>query len=235
MQSDDFGRKIRQTWKFLYEELGIARALSTLVSLKVSEDFNKVALAPESSYRDIYLAAVRLSHYNIILEDYSVFQFSWTNNESWRLAYLPNPWIAGVEQAAKLISEWELLESLGAIDDEEVSGLISELPYLGSVPAIRFEYAVRQYRELAHPAAHLHIGRHTENRWPVARVLNPLTFSMAIAKMYYSERWMALSNFYGRGSVQNCIDLRLIAELRNSRLVHDFSRNERRSLHFGSQ
>jgi hypothetical protein len=234
MERGEFQRKIRASWQFLGEEMGIARTVISLVSLKIDAAYNEIALDAESSYRDIYLVAMSRSYYNIILNDYSIFQYSWRGDQSWRLAYLPNPWIAGVAGAESLIQEWEALESLGALDQEEVAGLISELPYHSSIPAIRFEYAADQYRELAHPAAHLHIGRHTENRWPLARLLNPLTFSMAIAKFYYSTRWAQLSTFHGH-AVEDCLDLRFIEELRHSRLVHEFSEDERRSLHMASQ
>jgi hypothetical protein len=168
------------------------------------------------------------------LWDYALLQFSWTTNQAWRLAYLPNPWITGVAAAAERVAEWEALETLGALDEEAVAGLISELPYFASVPPIRFEFAADQYHELSHPAAHFHIGRHTENRWPVARLLNPLTFSMLIVKMFYPEAWGPKSCFYGQ-RVESCLDERFIGALAASGLVHDFSVNERRSLHFTSQ
>jgi hypothetical protein len=151
---------------------------------------------------------------------------------TFKIAYLPNPWISGVDGALQQIETWETLQTLGRFDEEEVAKLISELPYYGSIPTIRFEYAARQYRELAHPAGHMHIGRHTENRWPFARALNPLTFSMFIAKMYYSNQWAERSNFYHKLNT-DCIDLRFIKELSYSPEVNDFSANEKNSLHMG--
>jgi hypothetical protein len=234
MQSADFDRTIRSAWNFLYEEISIGRTVSSIRSLKVNPAFNKVALADASRYQDIYLSAVSLSYYNMMLDDYSILQFSWANEQSWRLAYLPNPWIAGVHGIDEQLQEWEALEALGQLDDEEVASLISELPYFGSVPPIRFEYAAQQYRELSHPAAHLHVGRHTKNRWPLARLLNPLTFSMAITKLYYPDEWASKSAFCNPAT-PNCVDQQLIRALQNSRLVHDFTVNERRSLHLASQ
>lgn len=234
MNGADFGRKIRAAWNFLESDVGVARTLLSFVSLKVDQEFNRAALSKTSSYREIYLTALSRSHYNIVLNDYSVLQFSWASEESWRLAYLPNPWIAGVDGAEDVIQEWEILESIGGLDPDQVDQLISEMPYTSAIPAIRFEYATHQYKELSHPAAHMHIGRHTENRWPFARVLNPLTFSMAIAKMYYVESWRKLSSFY-EGSNAGCLDLELIRQLSQSQLVHDFSENERKSIHFASQ
>lgn len=209
MDADEFRQKLRAAWDFLYEEIGIARSASSLSSLKIDDEFNRVALDPDSSYKEIYLAAISRSYYNIVLTDYSIYQFSWTNTDTWRLAFLPNPWIAGVPGAMELVQTWENLESLGAYDQEEVAALISELPYFGSIPPIRFEYAVEQYREIAHPCAHLHIGRDTENRWAVSKHLNPLTFTMIITKMYYVDRWAPHSAYYGGDEIQ-CLDARLV-------------------------
>jgi hypothetical protein len=234
MEITDFHSRIQAAWHFLYERVQIARAISSMRSLEIDSQFNEIALDRQSNYRDIYMTAISRSHYNILLNDYSALQYSYIDRNSWRLAYLPNPWTAGVAGASELINAWENLEALGQFDDEIVSGLISEMPYYASVPPIRFEYAPNQYREIAHPAAHLHIGRHTENRWPLARLLDPLTFSMAIAKFYYPSNWAACSAFHGSPEA-DCSDLRFIEALQNSRLVHEFSDNERRSLHLASQ
>lgn len=233
MESVEFHQKLRSAWSFLSGDINLARSVSSLRSLPVSDAFNSVALDPGSTYEAIYRAALSLSYYNIILNDYSVFQFSWTTRNEWRLAYLPNPWIAGVNSAESLVREWEALEAGGEISSIDFEQLIAELPYFGSIPQVRFDYSVSQYKEMSHPAAHLHIGRHTENRWPLARVLNPLTFSMSIAKTYYSEAWRRLSSF-GDGDGENCVDKRFIDELGQASMVYFFSEAECRSLHLSN-
>jgi hypothetical protein len=230
MQKNNFEQKIRAAVAFWREEMDLLQTTSSMQSLAVDPEFSRIALAPESTYQEIYLSALSRSAYNINLNDFSMFQFSWANKESWRLAYLPNPWISGVQGALQKVETWEALQSLGRFDEAEVATLISELPYYGSIPSIRFEYAAAQYRELSHPAGHMHIGRHAENRWPLARTLNPLTFSMFIAKMYYSDEWAMKSSFYQHAG-PNCIDMRFIKELSHSPLVRDFSANEKNSLH----
>ncbi len=231
MERSEFNRSIRSTWSLLNEDIAIGRTVSSLHSLAPSADFNEIALDGTAPYQDIYIRAVSISYYNLMLFDFSVFQFSWSSALSWRLAYLPNPWITGVSGASNLISEWEALEALGDMDQEAVAGLISELPFQLSVPPIRFEYAVEQYRELSHPAAHFHIGRHTENRWPVSKALSPVTFALMIAKMYYNDYWSPCSSFQ-TGNEEGCLDNHFIQKLSDNRRVHDFSLAERRSLHF---
>jgi hypothetical protein len=233
MDEGDFRRRIAQSWRLLYDEMKIGRTVSSLFSLPVSKSFNDIAFSSSSTYAEIYLSAVSLSYYNLMLSDYAIFQYSWDGEESWRLAYYPNPWISGVADVEKVVEEWETIQSLGEINEVGVDNLIAELPYQGAIPAIRFEYASHQYKEIAHPAAHLHIGRHTENLWPLARPLDPLTFTMDILKLYYPSNWRQFSSFHG-SSYDPCIDRRFIEELGKMRIVHQFSVDERRSLHITS-
>ncbi len=234
MRGDDFRRRIVQAVDLVHLNLQIARTVSSLVSLSVSREFNDVALNVDATYSQIYRAAVSLSQYNVMLNDYAVFQFSFESENSWRLAYLPNPWLSGVDAAQKTVADWEALESLGELDNEEVTSLLDELPYYGSIPPLRFEYSVAQYREISHPAAHLHIGRHSDNRWALSRPLDPLTFIMMVLRLYYPVEWNPHSSFHG-GREEECLDRRLATELGRMNLVHDFSEIERRSLHFASQ
>jgi len=233
MDAGEFRRQITAAYRILNERLGLVRTVSSLHSLKVDSAFNEVALIPESTYQQIYLTALSRSYYNLLLSDYSLLQFSWSAEDAWRLAYLPNPWLAGVPEAEERVREWEALEGLGRYDDTEIGLLLSELPYYGSIPPLRFEYAVSQYKELAHPAAHLHIGRHTDNRWPVAKALGPISFALIIVKMYYGEPWAKHSLYY-EGAAP-CIDAELISALEGSRRIHAFSDTEARSLHLNAR
>lgn len=230
MDAGEFRQQIGSAYRALSERFGLVRTVSSLHSLKVDTAFNEVALQEESTYQQIYLQALSRSYYNVLLNDYSMFQFSWSGADAWRLAYLPNPWLAGVPEAEEKVRDWEALEGLGRYDDNEVALLLSELRYHGSVPPFRFEYAPGQYKELSHPSAHMHIGRHTENRWPVSKALGPVSFVLMIVKMYYVETWASYSLYYD--GVAPCVDAELIAELERSRRIHDFSGVEAQSFHF---
>ena len=137
----------------------------------------------------------RGAHYNILLKDFAYFQFTWESKSAWRLAYFPNPWITGVVNAEEKLVEWEGLTELGLLANDDVDEFVAELPYLGSVPPVRFEFSLIQYREVSHPAAHMHIGHHADNRWPFARLLDPLTFAMMLTKFYYPTVWNAQSQY----------------------------------------
>ena len=232
MDAREFSREISASWSLLNGTLNIGRLLVSQRSLEVDETFREVSLSEESTYEQIFKTGLTRSNYNILLDDYAYFQFGLFNDESWRLGYYPNPWLSGVPAAENLVRHWEALEELGALSHEEVSELISDMTYAGAVPPVRFEYAPAQYRELAHPAAHFHIGRHDENRWPSAITIGPKAFVLIIAKLYYPEAWSRCSTYHG-AAVPECIEGILTSVLGNARAVHFFSARERESFHFG--
>jgi hypothetical protein len=232
MDEREFIQQINQAWGVIKDRLKIDRTLIRKTSLKVDIEFNEIALNPNSSYEDIYRIGLSRSHYNVLLRDYSYFQFSFDNEDSWRLAYYPNPRISGVPAALELLAELERHENDGLMSHEEVSELIAEMPSVSAVPPIRYEYAKEQYEELAHPASHFHVGRDPQNRWPCAIMIGPLAFVMFVSKMYYPNAWETCSVYYG-SSAEDCIDQKLIAVIAECNSVEDFSENERRSFHLG--
>ena len=234
MEESDFARKIRAAWVFLKDRADMVRIVGSLASLGVDEEFRRLALTSEVSYRSVYILGLARSHYNILLKDFAYFQFTWESKSAWRLAYFPNPWITGVVNAEEKLVEWEGLTELGLLANDDVDEFVAELPYLGSVPPVRFEFSLIQYREVSHPAAHMHIGHHADNRWPFARLLDPLTFAMMLTKFYYPTVWNAQSQ-YANGTVHNCIEVDFMECLVSPGRVHNFSENERRTLYFTSR
>lgn len=232
MDANEFNAQIRAACD-LINRLEVSRIVSWTRSLSVSAAFRAVALDDLASYETIYKAGLTLSHYNVLLKDYSYFQFTHTSQDSWRLAFLPNPWLSGVSSAMDELSQWEEAEAEGFLSDEDVSMLMDGMAYECRIPPIRFEYAQAQYKELSHPAAHFHIGRHYENRWPSALKLGPRVFVMLVLKMYYPERWGPLSRFASGVGEGECLDAALIQAAGRDAAVHDFSENERQSPHFG--
>jgi len=232
MDAPEFIRQIGHAWNLFDVDLNLGRAMICPVLLLADDEVRRVAMEPESSYAEIYRVGLSRSAYNFILQDYSYFQFSWESEHAWRMAYFPNPWITGVADAQEAVEHWEAMEAVGYLTHEEASDLIGELPYMASVPPIRFEYSRSQYREISHPAAHFHIGRDVDNRWPCAVLLGPLAFSMMIARLYYPEHWRPRSSFEG-ASAADCLDLRFAEVIQGSQVVHDFTRVERRTLHLG--
>lgn len=232
MDQAEFVTEIRAAWSLLKEKLEIGRAFVSPGPLKIDPAFREVALDDTSTYEQIFRSGLNRSHYNVLLTDYAYFQFGHSDEQSWRLAYFPNPWLTGLPAAEQALRHWETLEEIGALTYEEATDFIADLQYTGSVPPIRFELAPDQYKEFAHPAAHFHIGRHTGNRWPSAISIGPKAFALIIAKLYYPEAWARCSTYCGAG-VPDCIEQVLTATIANVRFVYDFSEQERRSFHFG--
>src|ERR1700749_4105272 len=95
MNENEFARQIRNAWTVAYEILEVGRAVTTFASLGVDDEFREVALSGSSTYEEIFRTGLRRSNYNIILQDYGYFQFGFFSDESWRLAYYPNPFVSG--------------------------------------------------------------------------------------------------------------------------------------------
>lgn len=231
MDDHEFSSEIRAAWE-VFKSLGLDRLISSDWSLPVDDVFRDIALDADATYEAIYRTGLSRSHYNILLFDYAFFQFSRSDSVTWRLAFFPNPWLSGSPKAVERVQQWESLEEVGVLDHEEASSLIAEMPYLGAVPCIRFESAPAQYREMAHPSAHFHIGRHDQNRWPSTIRLGPRAFAMIIAKLYYPDFWAKKSRYYN-AEAEPCYDTTLLAVMGDVRIVHEFSELEQRGFHFG--
>jgi hypothetical protein len=144
---------------------------------------------PQSELRRIPVklrVGLRNRDYNILLTDYSYFQFAHSGEEgrlSMRFALYLNPFsplsfdeVGSVDDSADFEVYFQLLE------ESEVNDAAS---------AVRYDVAVQDRVELRHPAAHFHIGLHDSSRWPVDKILSPLVFTLLAAKLFYPERWGA--------------------------------------------
>jgi hypothetical protein len=144
-----------------------------------------------------------------------------------RYAYFPNPFQPrganwGLSEAARAAEE-------GMTHDEYLELLQGFSPEV-RIPLIRYENAPDQYRSLAHPTSHLHIGHHDDNRWPLNRVLTPLAFTLLMVKHYYGDVWR-LRGLDEGDPCGNRLETALINEKMNCRIVENalFSNNESRS------
>ena len=231
MTKDDVRYGISKAWEF-FDSLGIGEAFITPSPLAVSQDFRKIALSIKSLYSDVYEAGLAHSHYNILLFDLAFFQFSWAGDGEVRYAYYPNPFISGNKEAQVKLQNWREAQVAEILSEEDVSALIAALTTSGTVPLVRYENSPSQYRLFRHPCSHLHIGLHSENRWPLSRVLTPLAFSMWIVKQYYSESWSLYDD--DNHPTGNQLEQDLIDEQANCRILGNelFTPAEAQSLHF---
>lgn len=175
----------------LAENLKIDLQHGARVSLQVSDELKKIART-SIYYKDLYDRITDYAEFNLMLVDKSCFQFFEKRNQfgqqELRYAYYPNPYkFAEFQKELKDCNE--LLEQ-NILTQPEYEQFISEAIFTHDIPSIRYDYSPSQYNQKFHPASHFHIGFHSENRWPVSRVLTPYTFFLKILAMYYSDVWV---------------------------------------------
>lgn len=223
---------INKTWK-LADSLGIASVFSNPNLLPLSTEFRDKILSADSTYIDVYLSAMNLSHHNIILTDYSYFQFSMEREGYVRYAYYPNPFISGKDSDTTTFKKYtELLQS-ELISHEDYLNLLDSQRSINGKPMWRYENAPDQRKRFFHPCSHFHIGFHSENRWPLKRALTPLAFSMLVFKQYYGEHWRTFGDD-DDPDIGNSFERALIKERQNCHIIPDnlFEKIEEQAFHF---
>jgi hypothetical protein len=183
------------------------------------------------SYRELYDVGVNNQDFNLMIYDRSYFQFTENKmGEDIRLAYYPNPYQYSEYQHERKVAS-ELLES-DQLTEDEYEQLLAEGDFTCDIPMIRYDLSINQYCGKYHPAAHFHIGYHTENRWPVKRKLTPFAFFLKILMLYYSQIWRRVGD---EGKLfPNKLDILYRQEIKNCHLLEDeyFTRHENDRLHF---
>ena len=190
MNEAEISKGIKHAWSLL-SGLGIFEIFSDPWPITPHADFRKICLNSAATYEEVYLCGLKFGQYNFLLTDYSYFQFGGKDLDSLRFAYYPNPFLGASTTAVKDLSDLREFVDEGIISFDDYLQQISELRYSQHPPLVRYEHSEEQYKKLIHPCSHVHFGHHAENRWPVRRLLSPESFSLLIAKLFYSEQWQA--------------------------------------------
>lgn len=190
MNRTDVTRGINKTWE-IASKLNLNESFANAGLLPLNEEFRDLILSSKTTYSSVYVAGLSLSHYNILLTDYSYFQFSWDRENYVRYAYYPNPFISGKDNELESFRRLQELVESGLLQHEEYLTILSERSAMSGIPMLRYENAPDQRKKFAHPCSHFHIGFHSENRWPVRRILTPYAFSLLVFKNYYGSFWRA--------------------------------------------
>ncbi|WP_240006252.1 DUF2290 domain-containing protein [Pseudaquidulcibacter saccharophilus] len=188
MNRQDLIAEIRYVWDVI-SQMKIDLSFSNPIPLVASEKFKEVSRDRSSSYERIYLVGLKNSEYNILLADHSYFQFGFAGQNSLRFAYYPNPFFSLSEANSEMLKELEYYLEEGIVSYEDYLMKLSELRNGNHAPYLRFDYSAAEYKKLSHPAAHLHLGNHFENRWPTRKILTPKAFALIILKHFYSNYW----------------------------------------------
>lgn len=86
MNRTDVTRGINKTWE-IASKLNLNESFANAGLLPLNEEFRDLILSSKTTYSSVYVAGLSLSHYNILLTDYSYFQFSWDRENYVRYAY----------------------------------------------------------------------------------------------------------------------------------------------------
>lgn len=164
--------------------------ISQCGSEKYSEELRKIAKKRE--YIDLYQHAIAFNEYDILMKDFSFFQFSFDGDTNIiRMSYYPNPdIITTYEQYIKYLSdkmtildgeEWRYREEYeNYIDNQESNNMVTPL---------RYDYSEKEYQGLIHSAAHFHFGQMETVRVTCEKVLSPLSFAVMVVNYYYYPIW----------------------------------------------
>ncbi|MCU9531792.1 DUF2290 domain-containing protein [Pseudomonas mosselii] len=232
MTRDAISSGIRKVWQ-IAEELGISEIFSNPAPLPVNAEFRDLILSGSSTYIDVYNKALALSHYNMLLTDYSFFQFSSDGEENVRYAFYPNPYASSSDEYNNWFRSRQEMVEAELLTHEEFLSLLSSKTGIGSIPLLRYENAPNQRTKFHHPSSHFHIGFHSDNRWPVRRILTPTAFALLVFKLYYGEKWRTIGEDDEPDTIKNKFERNLILEKSRCHLVADdlFEADEERVFH----
>jgi hypothetical protein len=213
--------------------LGIGETFSVPTGLEASGAFKALAVSPDASYEQLYLAGLQDGQYNILLLDFSFFQFSAGDNEGVRFAYYPNPFLGAAPDALAELKEMQEYVNEGIIEIDEFLHRVSEIRHPQHPPLVRYEYSKEQYVEATHPCSHMHLGFHGENRWPVRRHLTAHAFALLIFRLFYLDSWMRAEAIKS-GDKELTLDEILAGARAECRLLYEdeFSNAEGQRFHF---
>jgi hypothetical protein len=189
MNKADLVPHIRKSWHYA-QALKVDELFSGPTALEPSAAFRALAISPDSTYEELYLAGLRDSQYNILLRDLSFFQFGIGSVDGVRFAYYPNPFLGAATDALADLGDMRECVAEGIIDMEEFLHRISEIRRPQHPPLVRYEYSRHQYVEATHPCSHMHLGFHSHNRWPVRRYLTGHAFALLIFRAFYLDFWV---------------------------------------------
>ncbi len=211
--------QIRNVWDYS-KVLGIEGVFSGPVPLEASDEFKQIAVDPNVTYEELYLAGLRGSQYNILLKDYSFLQFGAGGLDGVRFAYYPNPFFGADPDAISELNEMQEYVNEGIIDFDDFLHRVSEIRKSQHPPLVRYDYAIDQYVDLTHPCSHLHLGFHGENRLPVRRYLTAQAFSLLVFRLFYLEYWSAAGTIK-RGNENFTMDQMIENARAESRMLYD--------------
>ncbi|WP_426330110.1 DUF2290 domain-containing protein [Pedobacter sp. R-06] len=186
--------------KRILSEIGLFKSLGVKVINRddVSPEFKTAS--QKKSYFDLYKCAIRNFDYDILLNDDSIFQFSYgfdASNKTThiRFAFFQNPqeyktypeFLQHLRDINYLSDETD--EDLGDSFEEEYQQFLREQSLNTSSTSIRYDFDSHNYRPSLHSISHLHIGHQNDIRIPCKLILTPINFCIFVIKHVYYSTW----------------------------------------------
>jgi hypothetical protein len=187
MERHEVQKGIRESWAIVVD-LKLAETISSAAPLRVNEKFRDLLFSEGIQYSELYLAGLELQHFNILLTDFSFFQYSFSDDDHVRYAYYPNPFVETAHASENIHRLRELVEA-ELITGEEFLAIVNEQRNDNRAAPIRYENAPGDRKPFSHPCSHFHIGHGVGGRWALSRHLTPLAFTLLVLKHYYAAQW----------------------------------------------
>lgn len=166
-----------------------------------SNEIKKVSKS--NKHYEIYKCAIKNFDYELLLNDDSIFQFSFTEDEI-RFAFIQNPqyFVSKIDYITYILSTEELNEVenldsyLDMINEDEYEQFLNEQELNSLSNFIRYDASLLGYSPLIHSFSHLHIGLNSNLRIPISIILTPLTFVKFCVKNTYNKNWKDAFSLY---------------------------------------
>ncbi|MDR6195894.1 DUF2290 domain-containing protein [Siphonobacter sp. SORGH_AS_0500] len=199
MNIEAFSTSFRMSYK-LIEDIGLLRQKGIKVLHKddVSPEFKRIS--QKRDYFLTYKTAIKNFDYDFLLEDQSIFQFSYTCVEgaifNFRYAFFQNPQEYVSYQdfllSHDLINDFQTVEDVGAMFYSEYEQFLTEQQINTSSTSIRYDLDFKNYSPLIHSTSHIHIGNYNDIRIPCDKIITPYKFTLFVLKHCYYYKWKEL-------------------------------------------
>ena len=218
----DKGARLLKEFNLL-EELNFSKKM-VFESTKFSKEFIKIS--QDEDYKKIFDIAIKKRDYDILLNDDSFFQFSYTEkgNKIIGVRY------AFYEAPYEVLNYYEYIKEIGFGYEEvgeelreEYEQYYSEATLKKQTVPIRYDYEDKG-SSLIHSKSHIHIGHGNDIRIPCNKIIRPEVFIWFIIRhIYFSEYKKKICDF----QKQYLEDIKI-----NSNSINVFLENEEKDMYF---
>lgn len=158
-----------------------------------SSIFKKVSR--QNNHGLIHSTAVQNLDWEIMLEDDSLFQFTFVDEHNLRYSFIQNPniFVSKTDYLRYFFEDNEVLDEyedlVAEIKEDEFEQFQQEQNINTEAHIIRYDYDCKGFKKLIHPSSHIHVGFSESLRIPVKFIMSPLEFVFFVIRHSYSPFW----------------------------------------------